>query len=149
MFPLFMPQTFALDKLLRAQIAFVMVVAAYVAEVVRAGLDAVPAGQYEAAASLGLPFWPATIVVVLPQAVRMSIPALVNTFIGFFKDTSLVAVIGLMDLLGTAKAAVADAKWFGLGVEAYLFAAAIYFAFCYAVSRYSQQLERALATSRA
>lgn len=145
MFPLFMPQTFVLDKLFRAQIAFVMVIAAYLAEVVRAGLDAVPAGQYEAAASLGLPFWPATIVVVLPQAIRMTIPALVNTFIASFKDTSLVVVIGTMDFLGAAKAAIVDPKWFGFGVEVYLFVAAVYFAFCYAVSRYSQQLERALA----
>ena len=96
MFPLFVPQGFTVDKLLRAQIAFVMVIAAYLAEVVRAGLQAVPKGQYEAAASMGLRFWPATILIVLPQALRATIPALVNTFIAFFKDTSLVAVIGLV-----------------------------------------------------
>jgi general L-amino acid transport system permease protein len=145
MFPLFVPPGLLLDKLLRAQIAFVLVIAAYVAEVVRAGLEAVPAGQYEAAASLGLRFWPTTILIVLPQALRVSIPALVNTFIAFFKDTSLVAVIGLVDLLGAAKAAITDARWSGFGVEVYLFVAAIYFVFCFSVSRYSQRLERALA----
>ncbi len=144
MFPLFVPQRFSLDKLLRAQVAIVMVVAAYLAEVVRAGLQGVPRGQYEAAASMGLRFWPATLLIVLPQAIRISIPALVNTFIAFFKDTSLVAVIGLFDLLGTAKAVIADAKWIGFGVEVYLFVAALYFAFCYAVSRYSQRAETIL-----
>ena len=81
-----------------------MVISAYLAEVVRAGLQAIPCGQYEAAAGMGLPFWPTTILIVLPQALRVTIPALVNTFIAFFKDTSLVAVIGLFDLLGAAKA---------------------------------------------
>ena len=144
MFPLFVSPGVTVDKVLRAQIAFVIVIAAYVAEVVRAGLAAVPKGQYEAAASLGLRFWPATTLVVLPQALRVSIPALVNTFIGFFKDTSLVTVIGLFDLLGAAKAVLTDAKWVGFGVEIYLFAAAVYFVFCWAISRYSQYLERAL-----
>jgi general L-amino acid transport system permease protein len=117
-----------------------------VAEVVRAGLAAVPQGQYEAAASLGLRFWPATTLVVLPQALRVSIPALVNTFIAFFKDTSLVTVIGLFDLLGAAKAVLADSKWVGFGVEVYSFVAAVYFVFCWAISRYSQYLEQALMT---
>ena len=121
-----------------------MVVAAYVAEVVRAGLDAIPKGQYEAAAAMGLPFWPAMILVLLPQALRVTIPALVNTFIGFFKDTSLVTVIGLFDLLGAAKAVIVDPKWVGFGVEVYLFVAALYFVFCYAVSHYSRHLERVL-----
>ncbi len=145
MFPLFVPQGFTVDKLLRAQVAFVMVIAAYLAEVVRAGLQAVPRGQYEAASSMGLRFWPAMILIVLPQAVRVTIPALVNTFIGLFKDTSLVAVIGLFDLLGAAKAlVVADPRWFARGAEVYLLVAAIYFALCYPVSRYSQHLERVL-----
>jgi general L-amino acid transport system permease protein len=144
MFPLFVPQGLSIDKLLRAQIAFVMVIAAYVAEVVRAGLQAIPKGQRDAAASLGMGFWPATILVVLPQALRVTIPALVNTFIGFFKDTSLVAVIGLFDLLGAGKAAIVDPQWVGFGVEVYLFVAAVYFTFCYAVSRYSRHLEHML-----
>jgi general L-amino acid transport system permease protein len=144
MFPRFVSPGVTVDKVLRAQIAFVIVIAAYVAEVVRAGLAAVPTGQYEAAASMGLRFWPTTMLVVLPQALRVSIPALVNTFIGFFKDTLLVTVIGLFDLLGAAKAVIADAKWVGFGVEVYLFAAAVYYVFCWAVSRYSQHLEHAL-----
>jgi len=111
---------------------------------VRAGLRAIPQGQRDAAASLGLGFWPATILVVLPQALRITIPALVNTFIGFFKDTSLVAVIGLFDLLGAGKASIVDPQWIGFGVEVYLFVAAVYFAFCYAVSRYSRHLEQML-----
>ena len=144
MFPLFAPHGFRVDKLARAQIAFIMITAAYVAEVVRSGLQAVPRGQYEAAASMGLPFWPAMILVVLPQAFRVSIPPLVNTFIALFKDTSLVIVIGLFDLLGAAKAVIVDAKWVGFGVEVYLFAAAVYFGFCYMVSRFSLRLEREL-----
>src|SRR5262245_6086749 len=148
MFPLFAPQGFTVDKLVRAQLAFVMVTAAYVAEVVRSGLQAVPRGQYEAAASIGLSFWPSMILVVLPQALRVSIPPLVNTFIALFKDTSLVIVIGLFDLLGAAKAVIVDAKWVGFGVEVYLFTAAVYFVFCYVVSRFSLRLERELQRAR-
>jgi len=144
MFPLFVPQGLTIDKLLRAQVAFVMVISAYVAEVIRGGLQAIPRGQYEAAASMGLSYWPTTILIALPQALRISIPALVNTFIAFFKDTSLVIVIGLFDLLGAAKAVIVDPKWVGFGVEVYLFAAIVYFAFCYAVSQYSRHLERVL-----
>jgi general L-amino acid transport system permease protein len=144
MFPLFAPQGFTVDKLVRAQIAFVMFTTAYVAEVIRSGLQAVPRAQYEAAASLGLSFWPTTMQVVLPQALRVSIPPLANTFIALFKDTSLVVVVGLFDLLGAAKAVVVEAKWVGFGVEVYLFAAAVYFVFCYAVSRFSLRLEREL-----
>ena len=147
MFPLFVPQGFTVDKLLRAEIAFVMIMAAYLAEVLRAGLDAIPKGQYEAAASLGLPFWPTMMLIALPQALRVTIPALVNTFIAFFKETTLVSVIGLFDLLGAAKFVIVDSKWVGFGAEVYLFVAAVYFAFCYAVSRYSQYLERILTTS--
>jgi general L-amino acid transport system permease protein len=149
MFPLFVPPGFTLDKVLRAQIALAMVAAAYLAEVVRAGLAAVPQGQYEAAACLGLRFWPATLLVVLPQALRVAVPALVNTFIALFKDTSLVMVIGLFDLLGAARAVVADPKWFGSGWRVYLFVGAVYFVFGFAVSRYSRRLEQGrLAPSR-
>ena len=148
MFPLFVPQGLTMDKLLRAQVAFVMFIAAYVAEVVRGGLQAIPKGQYEAAGSLGLRYWPTTILIVLPQALRVSIPALVNTFIAFFKDTSLVIVIGLFDVLGAAKAVIVDAKWVGFGVEVYLFVALLYFAFCYGVSQYSRHLERVLMADR-
>jgi general L-amino acid transport system permease protein len=141
MFPLFVPQGLAVDKLLRTQLAFIMVISAYLAEVVRGGLQAIPKGQYEAATSLGLPYWPSMVLVVLPQALRLSVPALVNTFIAFFKDTSLVIVIGLFDLLGAAKAVIVDARWMGFGVEIYLFAGAVYFAVCFAVSQYSRRLE--------
>ncbi len=144
MFPLFVPQGLTVDKLLRAQVAIVMFVAAYVAEVLRGGLQAIPRGQYEAASSLGLPYWPSTILIVLPQVLRISIPSLVNTFIAFFKDTSLVIVIGLFDLLGAGKAVLVDAKWVGFGAEVYLFVAFIYFAFCYGISQYSRHLERLL-----
>jgi len=148
MFPLFVPQGLDVDKLLRAQVALVMVIAAYLAEVIRGGLQAIPKGQYEAAASIGLRYWPSTILIVLPQALRVSIPSLVNTFIAFFKDTSLVIIIGLFDLLGAARAVIADSKWVGFGVEVNLFVAVVYFAFCYAVSQYSQHLERVLLTDR-
>ncbi|MEP6730129.1 MAG: amino acid ABC transporter permease [bacterium] len=148
MFPLFVPQSFTLDKLLRAHVAFVMVMSAYLAEVLRGGLQAIPKGQYEAAASIGLPYWPTTVMIVLPQAVRTTIPSIVNTFIGFFKDTSLVAVIGLFDLLGAAKAVIVDPKWVGFGVEVYLFVAAVYFTFTFSVSRYTQRLERVLSAER-
>ena len=144
MFPLFVPQSFTLDKVLRAQIAFAMVVAAYLAEVIRAGLEAIPAGQYEAASSLGLRFWPATLLVVLPQALRVTIPALVNTFIGFFKDTSLVLIIGLFDLLYMGKIALSDPPWQSFSTEVYLLLAVIYIAFCFAMSKYSRGLEREL-----
>lgn len=144
MFPLFVPPGVAVDKLLRAQVALALVMAASLAEVVRGGLEAVPAGQREAAASLGLRFWPATALVVLPQALRVSIPALVNTFIAFFKDTSLVTVIGLFDLLGAARAVAADPRAFHALPAVYLLVGSVYFTFCWAVSRYSQRLERAL-----
>jgi general L-amino acid transport system permease protein len=148
MFPLFVPQGVTVDKLLRAQVALVLVIAAYLAEVVRGGLQAIPQGQYEAAASLGFSYWPSTILIVLPQALRVSIPALVNTFIAFFKDTSLVIVIGLFDLLGAAKAVIVDPKWVGFGVEVYLFVAVVYGVFCFGVSQYSHYLERALTADR-
>jgi general L-amino acid transport system permease protein len=114
----------------------------------RGGLQAVPHGQVEAADALGLPYWRKTLLVVLPQALRVAIPPLVNTFIGFFKDTSLVVIIGLFDLLTSVKVALIEPAWSGFGVEAYLFAALVYFVFCYAMSRYSQDLERELERSR-
>jgi general L-amino acid transport system permease protein len=148
MFPLFVPHGITIDKVLRAQLALVIFVAAYLAEVIRGGLQAIPTGQYEAAASIGLSYWQSTILIVLPQALRISIPALVNTFIAFFKDTSLVIVIGLFDLLGAAKAVIVDAKWVGFGVEVYLFVALVYFTFCFAISHYSQHLDRVLMADR-
>ncbi len=144
MLPLFLPAGVTIDKLLRAQLALILFIAAYLAEVVRGGLQAVH-HQYEAAEALGLGYWKRTLHVILPQALRMSIPPLVNTFIGLFKDTSLVLIIGLFDLLSTIKVSLQDAAWSGFGVEAYIAVSAVYFAFCYAMSRYSQGLERDLA----
>jgi general L-amino acid transport system permease protein len=141
MFPLFVPSRVSVDKLVRAAAAFTMVLSAYVAEVVRGGLAGIPAGQYDAAASLGLGYWPTALRITLPQALRASIPALVNTFVGFFKDTSLVAIIGLFDLLGAARAVVVDPRWLGSAVTVYLFVGAVYFLFCYVMSHGSRQLE--------
>jgi general L-amino acid transport system permease protein len=141
MLPLFLPAGVSIDKLLRAQIALVLFAAAYLAEVVRGGLQAIPRGQYEAADALGLSYWQKTRAVVLPQALRIAVPALVNTCIGFFKDTSLVLVIGLFDLLSTIKLGLTEPAWSGFGVEAYLFAALVYFVFCFALSRYSRRFE--------
>ncbi len=148
MFPLFMPEGMNPDKLLRAQVAFILFAAAYLAEVVRGGLQALPKGQTEAADALGLSYWAKVRLVVLPQALRLVIPPLVNTFIGFFKDTSLVLIIGLTDLLTAGKVALADPVWTGFAREVYLFLAVIYFAFCFAMSRYSRGLEAHLAAAR-
>lgn len=148
MFPLFMPEGMNPDKLLRAQVAFILFAAAYLAEVVRGGLQALPKGQTEAADALGLSYWAKVRLVVLPQALRLVIPPLVNTFIGFFKDTSLVLIIGLTDLLTAGKVALADPVWSGFAREVYLFLAVIYFAFCFAMSRYSRGLETHLASAR-
>ena len=142
MLPLFLPTGMTIDKLLRAQVAFILFAAAYIAEVVRGGLQAIPKGQIEAADALGLGYWQRTRLIVLPQALALVIPPLVNTFIGTFKDTTLVIVIGLFDLLGTTNAALTDANWRGFFAEAYVFVAAIYFTFCFFMSRYSQMLER-------
>ena len=144
MFPLFMPPGVNFDKLLRAQIALILFAAAYLAEVVRGGLQAVPKGQYEAADSLGLNYVQKTMFIVLPQALRIVIPALVNSFIGTFKDTSLVIIIGVFDLLNAAKTALQDPPWRSSYWEVYLFIALIYFGFCFFMSKYSQNLEARL-----
>jgi general L-amino acid transport system permease protein len=148
MLPLFLPTGMTIDKLLRAQVAFILFAAAYLAEIVRGGLQAIPRGQYEAADSLGIGYWRRTRLIVLPQALAMVIPPLVNSFIGGFKNTSLVIIIGLFDLLGAANAALTDANWQGFYLEAYVFTAAIYFTFCFFMSRYSQMLEREFNKSR-
>jgi general L-amino acid transport system permease protein len=144
MFPLFLPEGVTIDKLLRAQVGIIMFTAAYLAEAVRGGLQAIPRGQYEAADSLGLPYWKQMGLVILPQALRLVIPPIINQFISCFKDTSLVIVIGLYDLLTTAKTALADPSWRPFYVESYAAAALVYFAFCFFMSRYSQYLERVL-----
>jgi general L-amino acid transport system permease protein len=146
MLPLFLPVGVNFDKLLRAVVGFSLFSAAYMAEVVRGGLQAMPRGQYEGAKALGLGYWKMMALIILPQALRIVIPGMVNTFIGLFKDTSLVLIIGLYDLLNTVQVATHDAQWRGLSKEAYVFAAATYFVFCFSMSRYSIYLERKLHT---
>jgi general L-amino acid transport system permease protein len=148
MFPLFMPAGVNIDKLLRAQIAVILFAAAYLAEVVRGGLQALPRGQTEAADALGLSYWKKTAFIILPQALRLVIPPLVNTFIGFFKDTSLVLIIGLFDLLTMGKVALSDPPWQSFSTEVYITLGLIYIAFCFAMSRYSRGLERELGSSQ-
>jgi general L-amino acid transport system permease protein len=144
MLPLFLPAGMDFDKLLRALIGIALFQSAYMAEVVRGGLQAIPRGQYEAAEALGLGYWHTMGLVVLPQALVLAIPSIVNTFIALLKDTSLVLIIGLLDLLGGVQAAFADPRWLGYSVEGYLFAALVYWVLCFAMSRYSQALERRL-----
>lgn len=148
MLPLFLPAGVSIDKVLRALIGICLFSAAYVAEVVRAGLQAIPKGQIEAAQALGLGYWQRQRLIILPQALSLVIPPLVNSFIASFKDTSLVIVIGLLDLLSTAKSALTDPAWRGFYKEAYLFVGVIYFLFCYALSRYSRYLESVLGQGR-
>ncbi len=146
MLPLFFPEGVTLDKLLRALIGIVLFQSAYMAEVVRGGLQAIPRGQYEAAEALGLSYWKTMALVILPQALKIAIPGIVNTFIALFKDTTLVLIIGLFDLLGIVQQAFADPAWLGFSVEGYVFGGLIFWVFCYGMSRYSQQLERRLHT---
>jgi general L-amino acid transport system permease protein len=142
MLPLFLPAGMTIDKLLRAEVAFILFAGAYLAEVVRGGLQAIPRGQVEAADALGLSYVQRTRLIVLPQALAMVIPPLVNTFIGLFKATALVIIISLFDLLTTAETALSDVNWQGFYVEAYVFVGVIYWSFCFFMSRYSQLLER-------
>ncbi|MBE8163380.1 MAG: amino acid ABC transporter permease [Bdellovibrionaceae bacterium] len=139
--PLFLPEGVEIGKLFRAQVAMIMFFSAYMAEIVRGGLQSIPNGQYEGAESLGLNYYQKMRKVVLPQALKVVIPPTVNTIIGFFKDTSLLVIIALFDLMYTAKAAVTDPSWVGFSVEAYLFIAAIYFILCFMMGKYAQYLE--------
>lgn len=141
MFPLFLPEGVTIDKLLRAQVGFIIFTSAYLAEVFRGGLQAIPKGQYEAADSLGLTYWQSMRMIILPQALRIVIPPTVNSFLSAFKDTSLVIIIGLFDLLGTVKLALTDPPWSRFHTEGYLFVSAIFFVLCYAMARYSRYLE--------
>lgn len=141
MFPLFLPEGVSVDKLLRAQVAIIMFISAYMAEVVRGGLAAIPKGQYEAADALGLNYFQTMRFIILPQALKIVIPPSVNTAIGMLKDTSLVIIIALFDLLSTTKASMKDPQWLGFSVEGYFFAALIYFVLCYSMGRYARRLE--------
>ena len=147
MLPFFMPDGFNFNELLRALIGLTLFSSAYMAEVVRGGLQAMPRGQTEAARAMGLTYWQSIRLIILPQALKITIPAIVNTFIGLFKDTSLVIVIGLFDLLQVAKSSVTDTNWLGLEHETYIFVAIVFFVSCFAMSRYSLYLERKLDTN--
>jgi len=142
MLPLFMSEGTSIDKLLRALVGVVLFQSAYVAEVVRGGLQALPRGQTEAAQSLALGYWRTQMLVILPQALKMVIPGLVNTIIALFKDTSLVIIIGLMDFFSSVQQATVAPEWLGMSTEGYVFAAAVYWIFCFSMSRYSQHLEK-------
>ncbi|WP_271410988.1 amino acid ABC transporter permease [Pseudomonas sp. Q1-7] len=146
MLPLFLPEELNFDKLLRALIGVILFQSAYIAEVVRGGLQAIPKGQYEAAAAMGLGYWRMMGLVILPQALKLVIPGIVNTFIALFKDTSLVIIIGLFDLLNSIKQATTDPAWLGMATEGYVFAALVFWIFCFGMSRYSMSLERKLDT---
>ncbi|MDP9138922.1 MAG: amino acid ABC transporter permease [Pseudomonadota bacterium] len=148
MLPLFLPEGTNFDKLLRTLVGVALFSAAYMAEVVRGGLQAISKGQYEAASALGLNYWKLMVLVVLPQALKIVIPGIVNTFIGLFKDTTLVSIVGLFDLLGIVQAGFADQKWVSpvTAPTGYFGAAFIFFVFCFAMSRYSMYMERRLAT---
>jgi len=148
MFPLFLPEDIFLDKLIRCIIGIILFEAAYMAEVVRGGLQSLPKGQYEAAKSIGMGYWRMHLLVILPQALKIVIPGIANTFIALFKDTPLIFIVGLLELLGMIDLAKTNPKWLGFATEGYVFAALVYFIFCYGMSRYSQRLEKRLSTER-
>jgi general L-amino acid transport system permease protein len=149
MFPLFMPQGTTIDVLVRVLVGITLFAAAYMAEIVRGGLQAIPKGQLEAAATLGLGYWQTQRKIVLPQALAMVVPSMMNNFISIFKDTSLVTIVSLYELTGALGLALnSDVNWRPFKIEAYLFITAIYFAFCFAMSRYSLWVEKQLSVSR-
>ena len=148
MFPLFLPEGVTIDKVLRAQAAIILFTAAYIAEVVRGGLQAMPRGQFEAADSIGLNYNQTMRLIILPQALKIVIPPSVGILLSAFKDTSLVVIIALYDVLKTTKVTLSNPKWTGFSTEAYIFLAVLYFICCYAMSSYSRKLEKELHTGR-
>ncbi len=146
MFPLFLPEGLTINKIIRAQMAMILFTAAYIAEVVRGGLQALPKGQYEAADALGLNYFQAMRLIILPQALKIVIPPTVGILIGAFKDTSLVVIIALYDVLKTTQSVLSNPNWMGYSTEAYIFIALLYFVCCFAMSSYSRRLERELHT---
>jgi general L-amino acid transport system permease protein len=148
MFPLFMPEGVNLDKILRAQIAMMIFFAAYGAEIVRGGLQAIPAGQYEAADAIGLTYSQKTRKIILPQALRIVIPALMNDIIRAFKNTTFISIIGLFDVLGATATSLEDPLWVNYAIEAYIFIFVLYFCFCFTMSKYSQGIEKYLNAGR-
>jgi len=143
-FPLFLPEGISIDKIMRALAAIILFTAAYIAEVVRGGLQAIPRGQYEAAQSLGLNYYQQMRLIVLPQALKIVIPPSVSILISAFKDTSLVVIIALFDLLKTTQTTLSDPEWMGFSMEAYIFLAILYFLGCFSMSTYSRKLEKEL-----
>lgn len=144
MFPLFLPEGVTIDKVLRAQVAIILFTAAYIAEVVRGGLQAIDKGQYEAAESMGLNYWQKMRLIILPQALKIVIPPSVGVLISAFKDTSLVVIIALYDILNTTKSILNVPEWTGFSTEAYLFVALIYYLCCFSMSQYSRNMEKEL-----
>ena len=146
---LFLPPRVSLDQLIRVMIMITAFASAYMSEVIRGGLQAIPGGQYEAAQALGLSYWKMMRLVVLPQALKIAIPGIVNTFIGLFKDTTLVVTIGLFDILGQARLLQTNPEWIGkVDHETFLIAALFFFVICFSMSRYSINLEKRLDTTR-
>ena len=148
MFPMFLPDGTFIDKLIRVLIAITLFEAAYMAEVVRGGLQALPKGQYEAAKSLGMGYWKMNVLIILPQALKLVIPGIANTLLALVKDTPLIFVVGLMELAGMIGLAKTNPKWLGMAMEGYVFAGLVFWIICYAMSRYSQNLEKKLSTER-
>jgi general L-amino acid transport system permease protein len=148
MFPMFLPDGTYMDKLMRVIIAITLFEAAYMAEVIRGGLQALPRGQYDAAKSLGMGYWRMHLLVILPQALKLVIPGIANTFLALVKDTPLIFVVGLLELAGMIGLAKTNPKWLGMAIEGYVFAGLVFWVICYAMSRYSQRLEKRLSTER-
>jgi general L-amino acid transport system permease protein len=148
MFPMFLPDGTYMDKLMRVIIAITLFEAAYMAEVIRGGLQALPRGQYDAAKSLGMGYWRMHLFVILPQALKLVIPGIANTFLALVKDTPLIFVVGLLELAGMIGLAKTNPKWLGMAIEGYVFAGLVFWVICYAMSRYSQRLEKRLSTER-
>jgi general L-amino acid transport system permease protein len=150
MFPLFMPQGVTIDVLVRVVVGITLFAAAYMAEIIRGGLQAIPKGQLEAADTLGLSYWQTQRKIVLPQALAMVVPSIMNNFISIFKDTSLVTIVSMYELTGALSLALnSDVNWRPFKIEAYLFITLVYFIFCFAMSRYSLWVEKQLSASKA
>ena len=148
MFPMFLPDGTYMDKLIRVIIAITLFEAAYMAEVIRGGLQALPRGQYDAGKSLGMGYWRLHLLVIMPQALKLVIPGIANTFLALVKDTPLILVVGLLELVGMIDMAKTNPKWLGFAAEGYVFAGVVFWVICYSMSRYSQRLERRYKTDR-
>ena len=148
MFPMFLPDGVYMDKLVRVIIAITLFEAAYMAEVIRGGLQALPRGQYDAGKSLGMGYWRMHLLVILPQALKLVIPGVANTFLALVKDTPLILVVGLLELVGMIDMAKTNPEWLGFATEGYVFAGVVFWIICYSMSRYSQYLERKYKTDR-